>query len=120
MFSVLAVSGNFYHERRPFLMLQAGLDTNPIITPIREFGVKHHLSLSNLPNLPPVCGAPKERLMMSWWGSEIRIWRFARRQLEMDAIADREKSDMLQAKRLVARMLMQVNQICPREKQVGC
>lgn len=99
----------------PFLTLEAGLDTTPIITPIRAFGRENHLSLSNLPNLPPVCGAPKERLMMSWWGSEIRIWRFARRQPELDAMADRDKSDMLHAKRLVARVLMQVNHICAED-----
>lgn len=55
---------------------------------------------------------------MSWWGSEIRIWRFAHRLPEIDTMVDREKSDMLHAKRLVARMLMQVNQTYAGENGV--
>ena len=57
---------------------------------------------------------------MSWWGSEIRIWRFARRQPEVDAMDDREKSDMLHGKKLVARLLMQVNQIYTGDQRVRC
>lgn len=55
--------------------------------------------------------------MMSWWGSETRIWRFARRQPEIDGMADREKSDMLPTKSLVARMLMQVIQVYAEENE---
>lgn len=108
----IVVVGEGYH-----LTLQAGLDTYPIVVPIQEVGGGYHRSLSNLPNLPPVCGAPKERLTMSWWGNEIRLWRFARRQPEIDGTADREKTDMLHAKRLVARMLMQVNQVYAGQKR---
>lgn len=49
--------------------------------------------------------------MMSWWGSEICIWRFARRQPELDVMAERNTPDMIHAKRLVARVLMQVSHI---------
>lgn len=55
--------------------------------------------------------------MMSWWGSEIRLWRFAHRQPEIDSMADREKSDTLHAKRLVARMLIQVSRVDAEEKR---
>ena len=55
--------------------------------------------------------------MMSWWGSEIRIWRFARRQPENDGMTDREKPDMLPARRLVARMLIQVIHVYAEENE---
>ncbi len=47
--------------------------------------------------------------MMSWWGSELRIWRFACRPPELDDKGEREGLDVIHAKRLVARVLMQVN-----------
>jgi hypothetical protein len=95
----------------PLLTLKAGLDTTPIITPVREFGRENHLSLSNLPQLPPVGGAPTERLMMSWWGSEIRIWRFARHRPDIDAMGERDQVDVIHPKTLVARILVQVSPI---------
>lgn len=98
------------------LTLKAGLDTTPIITPIREFGRENHLSLSNLPQLPPVGGAPVERLMMSWWGSEIRIWRFASRQTDIDAMGEGDQFDVIHPKTLVARVLVQVNLIHPEAR----
>ncbi|KAI9797069.1 MAG: U3 small nucleolar RNA-associated protein [Piccolia ochrophora] len=53
-----------------------GLDTNPIIVPLRQFGHENHRTLSSLPRHPQIQSAPSGRLIMSWWNREIWMWRF--------------------------------------------
>lgn len=56
-------------------MLYLGIDTQPIVVPLREFGKELSRSLPSLPHIPPLVSAPDARLLVSWWNTEVRIWR---------------------------------------------
>jgi U3 small nucleolar RNA-associated protein 4 len=51
-----------------------GIDAQPIVVPIREFGKEFSRALPFLPQAPPLASAPSARLLVSWWNCEIRIW----------------------------------------------
>jgi hypothetical protein len=55
-----------------------GIDTMPVIIPLREFGLEYHQTLPGLPQYPAVQSAPAKRLLMSWWEREVWIWRICR------------------------------------------
>ncbi|KAL9130672.1 MAG: hypothetical protein Q9217_001199 [Psora testacea] len=56
------------------VLASGGLDTYPIITPVKEFGKEHHRTLSSLPQQPALSSAPHHRLLLSWWDRELTIW----------------------------------------------
>lgn len=87
----------------------AGLDTTPIIVPIREFGREHHRTLASLPQEPNVRSASKSRLLVSWWDREISIWTISKRsKSQMHEISSSEV-DGPQGRRLVAKIALQVS-----------
>jgi U3 small nucleolar RNA-associated protein 4 len=53
----------------------SGIDTQPIIVPLRQFGKELSRGLPSLPPVPPMTSAPDARLLVSWWNTEVRIWR---------------------------------------------
>ncbi|KAI9810044.1 MAG: U3 small nucleolar RNA-associated protein [Pycnora praestabilis] len=57
------------------IVVSGGLDTTPIIVPLREFGKEDHRTISSLPQSPAVQSCPSKRLIMSWWNREVSIWR---------------------------------------------
>ena len=65
-----------FENSKMSLVVSGGLDTNPIITPLREFGKEYHRKLSYTPQVPPIASAG--RLLVSWWNNEILIWRVNR------------------------------------------
>ncbi|KAH0536987.1 hypothetical protein FGG08_006189 [Glutinoglossum americanum] len=60
------------------VIASGGIDTTPIIIPLREFGLEHHQTLPGLPQHPPIQSAPEKRLIVSWWEREVRIWHVSR------------------------------------------
>ncbi|EFR04481.1 U3 small nucleolar RNA-associated protein 4 [Nannizzia gypsea CBS 118893] len=59
------------------IVVSGGLDTTPVILPLRELGREHHRKLPNLPQIPQVSSSGASRLLMSWWDREVNIWRVA-------------------------------------------
>ena len=57
-----------------------GLDTTPIIIPFREFATEYHRRLPYLEQRPPIQSATSKRLIMSWWGQEVDVWRLGKRR----------------------------------------
>ncbi|KAF2747487.1 small nucleolar ribonucleoprotein-like protein complex subunit [Sporormia fimetaria CBS 119925] len=57
------------------MIVSGGIDTKPIVLPMRQFGKEHSKSLPSLPQQPLLVSAPDARLMASWWDTQIRIWR---------------------------------------------
>ncbi|KAJ9661112.1 U3 small nucleolar RNA-associated protein [Coniosporium apollinis] len=64
-----------FESEKMSVIASGGLDTNPIIIPLREHGNEHFRTLSGLPQNPPVASAPGQRLLVSWWEREVSIWR---------------------------------------------
>ncbi|KAL8726795.1 MAG: hypothetical protein Q9166_006477 [cf. Caloplaca sp. 2 TL-2023] len=89
------------------ILASGGLDTAPIIIPIRKYGKEHHRTLSSLPQQPPVRSAPKRRLLITWWDREVSVWRISKSR--KSAAANDELEDLAQypAKKLVAKVLIQ-------------
>ncbi|KAL8733517.1 MAG: hypothetical protein Q9181_003565 [Wetmoreana brouardii] len=89
------------------ILASGGLDTSPIIVPIREFGKEHHRTLSSLPQQPPMRSAPKKGLLVSWWDREVSIWKISKRT-KIAAGVD-ELEDLLHppSNKLMAKVLLQ-------------
>ena len=67
-----------YDSKGMSVVVSGGSDVAPRVTPLREFGKENQRSLPGLPSEPPVVSAPKARLVASWWGRTISVWRIAR------------------------------------------
>ncbi|KAF2653951.1 WD40 repeat-like protein [Lophiostoma macrostomum CBS 122681] len=63
-----------YEGRKLNVVVSGGIDTQPIVFPLRRFGLEHSRSLSCLPHEPPLASAIEARLMVSWWNCELRLW----------------------------------------------
>ncbi|KAL8803798.1 MAG: hypothetical protein Q9200_006069 [Gallowayella weberi] len=98
-----------FETRRMSILASGGLDTAPIIVPVREFGREHHRTLSSLPQQPPVCSAPRRRLLVSWWDREVTMWRISRAARTLAIGDDVEDVMQPQSKRMVAKVLLQVS-----------
>ncbi|OJD29490.1 small nucleolar ribonucleoprotein complex [Diplodia corticola] len=68
-----------YESKGLSILVSGGLDTHPVLVPIRSFSTEHSRKLSALPQSPPVTSAPRARLLVSWWDREVRIWRVKKR-----------------------------------------
>ncbi|USP82387.1 small nucleolar ribonucleoprotein complex subunit [Curvularia clavata] len=64
-----------YEGNKLSIVVTGGIDTQPIVVPIRNFGKELSRSLPSLPPSPPITSAPDARLLVSWWNTEVRIWR---------------------------------------------
>lgn len=71
------------------VVVSGGLDTVPIVMPLREIRTQYHRSLSNLPQRPQLCSSTESRLMLSWWDRDILIWRFSRPRTAEQDLDDR-------------------------------
>ncbi|KAK4170454.1 quinon protein alcohol dehydrogenase-like superfamily [Cladorrhinum sp. PSN259] len=63
-----------FEGRGMSVVVSGGSDSNPVVIPLRGAGREYHRTLSHLPQSTTLQSAPKARLLLSWWGTEIRIW----------------------------------------------
>lgn len=98
-----------FETKKISILASGGLDTTPIIVPIREFGREHHRTLSSLPQQPPVRSVPKKGLLISWWDREVNIWRISTSAEAKRAAGVLEGLPRPPAKKLVAKVLLQVS-----------
>ncbi|KAL1297846.1 hypothetical protein AAFC00_006373 [Neodothiora populina] len=64
-----------YDTKQMSIVVSGGLDTTPVVTPLRSFGQQHHRRLPGLPQSSVCASAPSQRLLVTWWDREISIWR---------------------------------------------
>ncbi|KAF2876962.1 small nucleolar ribonucleoprotein-like protein complex subunit [Massariosphaeria phaeospora] len=57
------------------VVVSGGIDTQPVVIPLRTFGKELSRALPALPHTPPLVSAPEARLVVGWWNCEVRIWR---------------------------------------------
>ncbi|KAL8901652.1 MAG: hypothetical protein Q9207_005093 [Kuettlingeria erythrocarpa] len=96
-----------FETKKISILASGGLDTTPVIVPIREFGKEHHRALSALPQQPPVRSVPSSRLLVSWWDREVSIWRVSGSAKKQGAEAVLEGLPQPPEKKLVAKVLLQ-------------
>ncbi|KAL8702085.1 MAG: hypothetical protein Q9201_004587 [Fulgogasparrea decipioides] len=89
------------------ILASGGLDTSPIIVPIREFGKEHHRTLSSLPQQPPMRSAPKKGLLVSWWDREVSIWKVSKWTKMAAGVDELEGSLHPPSHKLMAKVLLQ-------------
>ncbi|OJD16997.1 hypothetical protein AJ78_02886 [Emergomyces pasteurianus Ep9510] len=68
-----------YETKDISIVVSGGLDTIPVVIPLREYGAEHHRKLSNLPQIPQIASSPSSRLLMSWWDRELSLWYISKR-----------------------------------------
>ncbi|KAH0551632.1 hypothetical protein GP486_007150, partial [Trichoglossum hirsutum] len=88
------------------VVASGGIDTTPIIIPLREFGLEHHQTLPGVPQYPVLQSAPERRLLMSWWGQEVRIWRVSRPARHPSPDNEAINSNSPKGRKLVAKITL--------------
>lgn len=83
-----------------------GLDTNPILLPIRQFGEEHHRTLTSLPQQPPLLSVPEKRLLISWWDRQINVWAIPKRRRHDARKQELSELSNSQGRRLVAKVML--------------
>lgn len=78
----------------------------PIVIPLRQFGAEHQLALPTIPQTPIIITVPEHRLMMSWWGREIKIWRIE--ELDGDEMYPLTGQDEERGRKLISRIMLNV------------
>ncbi|EFW15824.1 U3 small nucleolar RNA-associated protein [Coccidioides posadasii str. Silveira] len=86
-----------YETKDISVFVSGGLDTVPVVVPLRSIGKELHRKLPSLPQSPPLSSSPSSRLLMGWWDREVNIWR----------VSQPSKSLESQQHRLVAKVLFQ-------------
>ena len=85
-----------------------GLDTTPIIIPFRDFATANHRRLPYLEQRPALRSASSKRLIMSWWGQEVNVWRLGkRRESKHNDTSSPEPSEEIE-RTLVLKLLLKV------------
>ena len=84
------------------LLVSGGLDTYPIVVPVRDFGAEYHRKLPYTPQAPPV--ASGGRLFASWWNTQVTVWRIRAPNRELAPMDTYEEQP---SHEVVARMALQ-------------
>ncbi|KAI9682015.1 MAG: U3 small nucleolar RNA-associated protein [Caeruleum heppii] len=88
------------------VVVSGGLDTSPIIVPLRQFGRENYRTLSSLPQEPRLRSAPARRLVMSWWNQEVWIWRMKISSGASDYVHDGILNGTGSGRQMVARIVL--------------
>ncbi|KAF2476447.1 small nucleolar ribonucleoprotein-like protein complex subunit [Lindgomyces ingoldianus] len=64
-----------YEGKQLNVMVSGGIDTQPVVVPLRQYGRELSRKLPALPHEPPLVSASNARLLVSWWNTEVQIWR---------------------------------------------
>lgn len=75
-----------FESKELSIMVSGGVDTTPIVTPMREWQKENHRSLSHLPQSPQLAVSRSSRLILTWWEREIWIWHVRPQPHQVDLI----------------------------------
>ncbi|KAL9608227.1 MAG: hypothetical protein Q9167_006928 [Letrouitia subvulpina] len=103
-----------FETKRLSVLTSGGLDTSPIMVPLREFGNEYHRALPNFPQQPPVRSASLQRFIISWWDREVRVWRIFANQQDSMTDLPLDKSLRDSPRKLAAKIALQ------KEESITC
>lgn len=64
-----------YESKDLSVVVSGGIDTVPVVMPIRNWHQEYHRRLPHLPQKPQLSISTSKRLMLTWWGKELFIWQ---------------------------------------------
>ncbi|KAK4208356.1 WD40 repeat-like protein [Rhypophila decipiens] len=94
-----------YEAKGMSVVVCGGSKANPVVLPLRGVGKENHRNLPHLPQTTNIRSASRARLMMSWWGNELRIWELHKPATKLLADATTHV-DMKKNRRLVAQLVV--------------
>ena len=66
--------GASFESKDMSVLVTGGMDTRPIVMPIRRSQTEYHRTLSHLPQRSQITASKSSRLFVSWWDQEIEIY----------------------------------------------
>lgn len=73
-----------YETQDLSVVVSGGLDTKPIVMPLRAWQKENHRTLSSLPATPQVTCSAHSRLLITWWNQEVNIWHIPKSRTSLD------------------------------------
>ncbi|KAI9807839.1 MAG: hypothetical protein M1825_005144 [Sarcosagium campestre] len=86
------------------VIISGGLDTVPIVMPLREYEKEHHRKLTGIPREAPLQSAPAKRLIMSWWDRQVQIWRISETASENITYDELQGAGAVSSRKCVAKI----------------
>jgi len=87
-----------YESKSLSIVVSGGMDTVPIVLPLKSWNEEYHRSLSHLPQKPQMSVSAKARLMLTWWERDVLIWHLPSRYREptdQDSVSDEQSPQKL-------------------------
>ena len=72
-----------YESSHMSVIVSGGVDTVPVVAPLKQWQHEHHRSLPHLPQRQQMSCSSKARLLLTWWEHEVCIWRLPRNDLTL-------------------------------------
>lgn len=74
-----------YESKTSSVIVSGGVDTVPVVAPLRRWQHEHHLALPHLPQKQQMSSSREGRFVLTWWEHEVCIWHLPRRGLPLKA-----------------------------------
>ncbi|KAJ9605017.1 U3 small nucleolar RNA-associated protein [Cladophialophora chaetospira] len=69
-----------YESKDLSVLVSGGMDTRPVVVPIRRSQSEYHRGLPHLPQRSQISASKSSRLFISWWDHEVMIYQVRRYQ----------------------------------------
>lgn len=89
-----------FEARQLSIAVSGGVDTVPVVLPLKNWDEEYHRSLSYLPQRPQMSVSASTRLMLTWWARDLLVWLLPHRYQEpadTDSIPDDQTNHKLLA-----------------------
>lgn len=87
-----------YESKSLSIAVSGGMDTVPIVLPLKNWNEEYHRSLSHLPQKPQMSVSAKARIMLTWCGRDLFVWHLPPRYREptdQGSISDEQPNQKL-------------------------
>ena len=71
-----------YESRTLNIAVSGGMDTVPVVVPLKDWDEDYHRSLSHLPQKAQMSASASARLLLTWWNRELLVWYLPHRYRE--------------------------------------